>query len=483
MKKSALIIILVLIALLATTSRAHATVLQQFSDTITTSRPSAATPLAADQTAGVGSATIVSDTQNYSVFIASDSASFYADSGETQDNGVNVASMSALNVPAAGERIVYFTNTITHAHHLGDVVAVPITAMHTIKFNTQTTLPANSKIIITFPGTGANTASPSATTFSFNGMSGASSSTIASNYISTNNASTCTWTVTAPTITCTTSAQIIGGTTITFLIGCKDNSTTDTSCTNQAPTLINPTKSTSNTASGATVNSTTADNWKVSVQTQDNNGVVQDQATTTIGIIESVQVQASVDPTLTFTITGIGNGVLLSSGHGSGCVDTTNSGIATTATFVNLGLLLHTKISLAAQDLSVATNEAAGYALTATASGHLTDVASGYSIRDTGLSAGTMTVGTEDFGIHACGTDANSSFVPAGGVCSDATCTTGSTGAVAWPTATSALSIASRTGITAGTVTTVEYAGTVSTTTPAGTYNAVITYVATPTFN
>lgn len=478
MKKAAFVVIGIVILLAAPKGKIYAASLSQFSDTVTTSRPSASAPLASDQAANASSATIVSDTLNYSVFIASDSAIFLPDTGESA-NTVNVASMSAINTPSSGQRVVYFTSNISNAHHAGDPVMVPITAMHKIQFTTQTSIPSGGKIIISFPGSGANTASPSASTFSFNGLT---SGNAAAN-ISTNNATTCTWTISAPNITCTTSNSIAGGTQLTFLIGCADASTSESSCTTQSPRLINPTKSVSNSQSGASATTTSADNWKVTVQTQDTSNVVLDTSSTTIGTIESVQIQASVDPTLTFTITGIASGVNLSSGHGSSCVDTTNNGTTTTASFVNLSVLTSSKITIAAQDLSIATNESAGYALTATSSGHLINPASGYAIADPGGTAATMAVGTEQFGLHACGTDAAAAFVPASGVCTTSACSAGGSGKIEWPTVATPISIASRNSVSAGVVTTVEYAATVSNTTPAGTYGTVITYVATPTFN
>lgn len=484
MKKLAFILIVLVLFLAAQKGTVYAASLSQFSDTITTSRPSAATPLGADQGAAAAFADIISDTQNYSIFIASDSASIFADpngGSETTNTGLNVASMSALNIPTSGHRIVYFTNTITNAHHQGDVIVVPITAMHTITFKPQTSIPSGGKIIISFPGTGINTASPSAQTFSFNGMA---SGTTDISYQLAGGATCTSLTVSAPTITCTTTGGTIpGGSTLTFLIGCGDANTNESTCASPKPRLINPTKATSNTQSGASAATTLSDNWKINVQTQDASNVTLDNSTTTIGTIESVQVQASVDPTLTFTITGIASGTNLSSGHGASCADTTNSGITTTASFVNLGILTSTKINIAAQDLSVATNEAAGYALTATSSGHLMNAGSGYAIADPGGSAIPMVVGTENFGLHACGTDANAAFVPASGLCTSSACTAGGSGKIEWPAIATPLSIASRGTITSGIVTTVEYASTVSGTTPAGIYNTVITYVATPTFN
>lgn len=461
--------------LAAPKGKAYAAVLSSFSDTVTTSRPSASTPLTANVGASDGQAQVVSEdagAPNYSIFLASDSARFIADTGETEDT-VNVASMSAADKPAAGSRIVYFTSAIGHTHHLGDTVVVPITAMHTIQFTTQTTIPNGGKIIITFPGSGDNSASPSATTFAFNGLTSGN----ASSNIQTNNATTCTWTVAAPSITCATNASIAGGTTITFLIGCAAAS--GASCTTQAPRLINPTKSVTNNASGLAVNQTTADNWRINVQTQDtpgNGSTVLDQSTTTIGLIESVQIQASVDPTLTFSINGMTAAQNINSVGATGCPnEAMNSGIASNATFVNLGLLTSGKINLAGQYISISTNEAGGYSLTATSSGSLKEPSSGYAINSPNA-FNTMSAGTEEFGLHACGSDANASFVPGSSI-------TGGSGKVYWPTPTASVLIASHASVTAAIITGIEYAATVSGTTPAGIYNTVITYVATPTFN
>ena len=53
--------------------------------------------------------------------------------------------MSAANLPSAGQRIVYFTNTAANAHHIGDPISVAITAKHTIAFTTVSTIPLTGK--------------------------------------------------------------------------------------------------------------------------------------------------------------------------------------------------------------------------------------------------------------------------------------------------------------------------------------------------
>src|SRR3989304_5630832 len=242
------------------TSKVNAATLSNILDTISTSRPSASAPLDADQAASATQATLK---DNGSIFLASDSAVFNFDTGQTL-NAVNFASLSAANTPAANQRILYLTSAITNAHHNGTAVFTSVTATHTVRFTASSNIPSSGHIIITFPGSGNTSASPSATTFAFNGLTSANAST----YIQTNNGTTCTWTVTAPSIDCQTSSGITGGTTITFLIGCTTQS--GGTCTAFSSRLINPTKT---AAAGS------ADTWKVSVSTTDttaNGGTVLD---------------------------------------------------------------------------------------------------------------------------------------------------------------------------------------------------------------
>jgi hypothetical protein len=456
MKKVLFVPLFLLLIGLFFAPRANAASLISGSDTITTSRPSASAPLAADQAASAGQATIV---DNGSFFISSDSAVLWNDTGETL-NTVNVASMSAANLPSAGQRIVYFTNTAANTHHAGDPITAAVTAKHTIVFTTVTTIPVNGKIIITFPGAGNNTASPSATTFAFNNLQDANIS--ASFSLGT---STCTFTHSAPTITCTiATAQVSGGTTVTITVGAT------------TPALINPTKT---AAAG------TADIWKVSVESQDNNSIGLDSGSAKIGTIESVQVQATVDPTLTFTIAAVSGAI--NTGNTTGCANTeaVSSGIASTATAINLGLLNTANINISAQLITISTNAQSGYALTATSSGHLINNANGVWIPDS-TTPTAMTVNVPWFGIHACGLNVNGT-----------TWGTGATGGginakYGWPTPTTAVTLASAAtgpigntvatgGVGAG-LTSVEYAGAVDVSIPAGVYTSVITYTATPTF-
>ena len=466
-------------------SKANAATISSAKDTITTSRPSASAPLASPQAASASQVTIV---DNGSIFLASDSAVLRADTGETQ-NTVTVASMSAANTPSSNQRIVYFNSTAANLHHQGDPITTAISAMHTMQFTVPNAIPSSGKIVLTFPGSADTSASPSATTFAFNGLTSANAAANISYKL--DGSATCTFTVSAPSITCAPSAAIAAATTITFLIGCADASTNETSCTLQSPRLINPTKT---AAAG------TADLWQLIIRTQDTNSVDIDTTRIKIATIDSVYVQANVDPILTFTIAGVNNATAANNGNTTGCgtTETTNSGINSSATVIDLGTLnntpsaIDTKIgNIAAQTLTITTNGINGYVLTGTSSGQLINPATGFFIASNTTPA-SFPNGTPWFGIHACGLDVSGTTWSSG---SDQSCNsyiTGSTGDICdygWPTQTSSVTLASdSTGPVANSLTTgngitsVEYAAGIDASVPMGLYRTVITYVATPTF-
>lgn len=462
--------------------KANAASLVNVSDILSTSRPSAAAPLSAvgGVAASAGQAQIF---DNGSFFLASDSAVILKDAAnETSDVSLKVASMSATGVPSSTNRIVYFTNTTGSAHHQGVALVTPVTATHQIKFTTISSIPSGGTIVITFPGAGSNTASPSATGFAFNGELATPTDVIcfptsacaggkASNQLNS--------------FTLTTNAIQAGGTTIYINIGCATAASGP--CTAFASRLINPTKS---AAAG------TADAWKVNIQTTDtpaNLNAVLDSAILRAATVESVQVQATVEPTITFTIAGLANSANYQTSAAACGSETSNSGIDSTATFVNLGLLNNSLPNKAGQTLTVSTNGSSGYAITATSSGRFINPASGFWLPDgnggNGLTANDTPVplvipanGTAFFGISPCGAD-----VPSGTWSSSGTTMVAASAKVSnpWNTGTNGFynTIASYTaGPISGAVTVVRYGAEVSGTTPAGIYSTVLTYVATATF-
>ncbi len=471
-----------IILMLLAAKPAHAASLASASATVSTSRPSPSSPdndsgSPAGAAAGSGQLTIYN---NGSRFLASDSARVIRANGTSITNvNLNVASQSGALTT------VYFTNTTsTFVGNGADVLFVPITAMHAIRFTTATSIPSGGKIVITYPGLANNTASPSATTFAFNNLS-------TSNVVSNPAAGCNTVSISAPVITCTTNAIISGGTVVTVLIGCSAQS--GGSCTTQVPSLINPTKS-------ATAG--TADIWRVGVQTQDGSSVVLDSSTIAIGTVESVTVRATIDPSLSFTIAGVNNGTLLS-GVATGCsqADTTNSGISSTATEVGLGSLSVVPTSndirinnIAGQLLTVSTNASNGYSVTATSSGRLINPSTGFFINSVTTPI-AFPLGGHFFGMHACGFDTNIPYWNSTGSTACNTYRSGSTDPVCkygWPTSTSPILVAqNNTGVIGNGapcfasgcgLTVVSYAATQDVSLPPGNYQSVITYVATPSF-
>jgi len=460
---------------------ANAQQLQSVSDSVSTSRPSASAPIVGDQAANATQVTVVN---NGSIFLASDSATLIPSVGETL-NTVLISSMSAVGVPNGTQRYVYFggpcagTGCAANTHHAGDTIVAPITATHTIKFTPSRQIPNGGFVTLTFPSTSANTASPSATGFSFNGMTSASglpSNVVTNGITCTNDANT---TVSGNIIICKANGAVSAGTVITFLVGCTTQSSG--TCTVFKPQLINPVKS---------LSTGNADQWRISIQTSDAGSVPLDSGVAVVGTNESVQVQGTVQPYITFSIAGVTNGTTVCS------TETTNPGAGkdSTATFVDLGNLSATQINISAQTLTVSSN-GTSYAVTATSSGKFMSSANGFSFPDAnggnGLTANptdwthattpapaVMSAGTTAFGIHPCAVAGT--FAP--NVPAD---WSGPKYANMWNTGTNGFyaNVSTyTTGATSNSQTTVEYAATANATVPSGTYSTVITYVATPTF-
>lgn len=464
-------------------SKANAATLGMVSDTISTSRPSASSVLQFNQPASSTSAILF---DNGSIFLASDSAKFHPN----PDQAITIASMSAAFSSSPTKRLVSFTSAVTAAHDKGHALIVPITALHTIQFTTINAVPQNGEIKIFFPSLtsgDANTpASPSATTFQLNnlsdtnvkinGLSGAA--TFSGTYTNPSSG-------TSPSITLrlTGTTNIAANTITTILLGCSANS--GATCTTHVPTIINPTKT---AAPGVADQSTSG--WTVQINTIDTSqNVTLDTGRAKIGTVESVFVQATVDPSLTFTITGLGGSTNLNT-QNSSCGSESTS-IGATSQIVDLGTLSSSSTSLAAQEISVTTNAQFGYVITATSSGRFINPANGFYLTDAnggnGLTANDTPVpavfsaGTPAFGISPCGARVHARWA------SSSTFTAGTAKASnPWNTGTGYYfaNIASYSGpIGVSTDKTVlRYAASIASTTPAGVYSTTFTYVVTPTF-
>lgn len=159
-----LIIFLVLIYQELLTTKAQASPLLTISDTTTTSRPSSASPLNSDASIGDD---VLKIYDNNSRFLSSDNVKIIRTS-----NAANIATGFMIASQASELTSVYLTNEgVSDFVQAGtDVLINSVTAMHKIVFKTVNPIPAGGKIIITFPGISNNTASPSASSFAFNGL-------------------------------------------------------------------------------------------------------------------------------------------------------------------------------------------------------------------------------------------------------------------------------------------------------------------------
>lgn len=469
------------------------------SDTLTTSRPSASSPLNAN---AISSDTQLTIFNNSSRFLASDSAKIVNSSSNAQiSGGLNIASQSG------GLTIVSLGNTVgASAVHGIDVLLMPITAVHVVKLVPSYQINASDTLTINFPALAAgdanNSASASASTFQLNGLS---SSNIKVENNGVDVSANYTYTISnpspgsPPTITLTQTAGTVAvGDVLKIYLGCTTIS--GSACTAQQPRIINPTKSAS---------LGTGDQWKITIL---QGGSATDTVTISIATIESVTIHASIEPSLSFTIAGINSGAAINMGNsGCGLATTLNSGINSSENDVNLGLVQQTAAAggaltnTAGQKLSVSTNGANGYSLTATASSALLNPATGFffhsSTSPTNFSNSTMTP-AHFYGLHPCGPDVNTSWIE-GGASGGSTCgmVAGPDGGTAnecfwaWPSANTQTSISPITIATAavgpigsgnGTagsgITSVVYSAGADVTVPPGNYRTVITYTATPMF-
>jgi hypothetical protein len=493
----------------AVSQEAQAATLTSASDTITTSRPSPSSPLNAALGSTDTQATIFN---NGSRYLASDSAKLIRKSTDTLlDTSTIVASQSSALTT------VFFSEQAGTAGQAGtDVLFVPITAMHRVAFTVVGAVPNTGDIFMTFPnlatGDSNNEASPSATTFQMNNLDADDVTLIKVLDDDTDITANTTISLTNPTgngdgadltITIDT-GSIAAGSVVEIFIGCS--TVGGGTCTAQTPRVINPTKT---AAAG------TADTWKIAVQTRNGSDVLIDSATVAVATIDSVQILATVDPTLTFTIAGVGNGVDVNTGNTTGCLqdEDTNAGTAATATVVNLGILgntptaVDTKVSnIAAQLLTVTTNGSGGYSLTATSAGQLRDFSSGFAINSsTTPTAFPASAPRHWFGFHACGLDTynatigttfwntTASNTECGSCISGSTTCPDSTPGTnvckyGWPTTTTSLTLASDSTGPIGTASdgnglvSVSYASGVDANVPGGSYQTYVTYVATATF-
>jgi len=490
LSKLFLLLLLVILMGLFVAPKNKALAIASVSDTLSTSRPSAAAPLDADQAVSDAFITVKDlpgTLNNSALWMTSDSAFLMPDTGGQVGESAIVASMSASNTPGANQRRVYFTTGVANFHHTGTTVITPVTSVHTIKFTAQAGISSGYKIQITFPGAGSNSASPSATGFAFNNEAATPTDVTCRDITGTpKDCGTVYASNQLNTYTITANTTIASNDVVVINIGCTTRDATTGVCIQASPRLVNPTR-------GAYV-TPNADNWKIQVSVLDTGSNTIETTKTVAATIESVQVQGIIEPYITFAIAGVNSGVTINTNN-AGCTgntDVTNTGINSSPTFVNMGAM-GGGFSLAAQDLTVTTNGTGGYVLTGTSSGQFMNPATSYAFPDANTGSGLtsidapipaiVTAGTTSFGIHPCGVDVYTGITWGNG-------TTGGAGTARysnpWNSGTHTYynTLASYgAGIPPSSrKTTVEYEATAAPAVPAGTYTTALTYVATPAF-
>ena len=120
--------------------------------------------------------------------------------------------------------------------------------------------------------------------------------------------------------------------------------------------VIGSTNKMINPSPGGTHTVGTADNYSVIIENLDGSNNVVDSTAVSLGIIESVRVTATVDPSITFIVGGVGTG-------GTPC-GLGSLSVGTSAYVVPFGSLTLNTFSNAAQTLTVTTNATSGYAVT-----------------------------------------------------------------------------------------------------------------------
>ncbi len=458
--------------------QAEAKALVEASDTLSTARPSAKATISDAMSAN---STQVVITDNNSIILASESAMLRT-TADTTIGSTTIASVSAQNTPTTGKRTVYFQTAITNPATAGDLLVMPVKAMHTFEFTTQTTIPSGGNIVITFPGSANNNAYPSVGSFAFNGLTGTD--------IKFNNATCGTITVSSPNITCdAVTSTITAGTTITILVGCTTAS--GAACTTKNPILINPLVTTSG-----------GDDNKITIRTQDTTDSELDVSFVTVTTGTSVLVSGTVESRFTFTLGGVSDSTAANDTNpGCSLVETTNAGVNARATSLTLGQLQYTpsqkdkKISnITAQLLGVSTNSLNGYVLLASSNAPLTHDR-GISIFKTSALADvpeSFPSAANYFGMHACGVDTPSVTWTEAGNQNCSTVITGSTAnecKYAWPKIGDDIILAADyqgpigSGQAAGNgLTSVVYAAGIDGTIAAGEYTTTVTYTSLPTF-
>lgn len=193
-----------------------------------------------------------------------------------------------------------------------------------------------------------------------------------------------------------------------------------------------------------------------------------DNSTTAFIYTNGQTVSATIDPILTFSVSGVASGQTV-----AGSV---NTNIATTSTTVPFGTLSASTNRIGAQDLSIATNAGSGYTITVAYTGPLSNGSGGTVTDWTGTNAAPTIIGSAGTSAFGYTTD-------------DLTLGTGSTSRFTpqltlpkWAAFTTSPLEIGYSAVPAAETIRVGYIAGISTTTPAGSYVTTVIYIVTPIY-
>lgn len=148
--------------------------------------------------------------------------------------------------------------------------------------------------------------------------------------------------------------------------------------------MINPTSSNSASQEG------TANIFSFVLRHLDNSGVLIDQSMGKIALVEAVRVTATIDPSITFIIDGIGATEVGSTACGTGTTLSPGAPF-TSGDQVMFGSLALSSFNQLSQRLSCVTNASGGYVVTVHEEGVMENINSGTTITDTACNGGGCT--------------------------------------------------------------------------------------------
>ena len=234
--------------------------------------------------------------------------------------------------PARGATLTSISDTLSDSD-------TGVASNHTIKFTTPSAIAAGKIIDYHFPTAATEFSSSSIQALGvedFDFVIGSSEMTVTSTFGGCAGASIVGVTTTISAASSTVRVEI-----------CTSNSVT----ANASTTLEIGTNATaSSTGNSQITNPSTANSYEINIA-----GTMTDSGAFRVAIIDDVTITASVDTSLTFSISGINSG--------QSCVGATTNATST-ATTITFGTLSTTASSTACQQLSVSTNAANGFVVT-----------------------------------------------------------------------------------------------------------------------